>query len=432
LANTFNVRLPKSEFSEFYSRLQAWLEKSLPLHIHVLLSGKDHYRSPGPHNYKLLCGINWEENSCNALADLDKYAEGHFCFGVLPYDLKNDIEDLTSRNDSFYPPLGYLLRRPEILIKVGYDYVLSIESSTGFDAENIYQEILACPLPKMDALQHASVQFSSDITDEEYLGKVERIRDEIVEGNVYEISYCRNYFAQEKINPFRLFQSFASRNPTPYSAFIKSNDQYVVCGSMERFLCRNGDVVVSQPIKGTIHNSGHHNEAEKEALLSSEKERAENLMIVDLVRNDLSKSAMVGSVDVRELFGIYSYPNVHQMISTVEAQVSPSVGLEQLIRDTFPMGSMTGAPKLRAMQLIEELENFRRGTYSGSIGYIDQNGDFDWNVVIRSVIYDSTSNQVSIPVGSAITYDSVPKDELNECRVKVERIMDLVGAAVTD
>lgn len=432
MRDTFQQRLLKNEFSEFYSRLLVWLEAQQPLHIHLLLSGKDHDLSPGPHRYKLLCGINWEDEGCSSLSTLDAYAKGQFCFGVIPYDLKNEIEDLESKNKAFYPELGYLLRRPELLIKIGHDNSLLIECSGVLNPKSVYQEIRSAFLPEKEILPHSPLHFDSDITDEEYLRTVERIRDEIVEGNVYELSYCRNYFTQQKINPYNLFQSFANNNPTPYSAFVKSGHQYVMCGSMERFLCKQGTTVVSQPIKGTIHNSGQHHEAEKEALLSSEKERAENLMIVDLVRNDLSKSAVVGSVDVRELFGIYSYPNVHQMISTVEAEVPVRLGLEQLIRDSFPMGSMTGAPKLKAMELIEELENFRRGTYSGSIGYVDEDGDFDWNVVIRSVIYDDTNHLINIPVGSAITYDSVPKEELNECRVKVERIMDLVGGATID
>ena len=424
-----NVRLEKSEFPAFYNRLQAWLENSDALHIHLLVSGEDHELSPGPHQYKLLCGVNWNNDACETLSELDNYVEGNFCFGLLPYELKNDIENLESKNEAFYPAMGYLLRKPEVLLKLDHLGNLSVESLGMKDAKEIYEQILSSACTEPSTLLESKLNFDSDITDDQYLNNVERIRDEIVEGNVYELSYCRNYFTKQKINPFALFESFTQNNPTPYSAFIKSDDQYVVCGSMERFLCKLDQVLVSQPIKGTIHNSGHHQEAEKEALLSSEKERAENLMIVDLVRNDLSKSAVVGSVDVRELFGIYSYPNVHQMISTVEAQVPPGIGLEQLIRDSFPMGSMTGAPKLRAMQLIEELESFKRGTYSGSIGYVTEEGNFDWNVVIRSVIYDSSKELVNIPVGSAITYDSVPLEELNECRVKVERIMDLVGGA---
>ena len=202
--------------------------------------------------------------------------------------------------------------------------------------------------------------------------------------------------------------------------------------SMERFLCKTGQKVVSQPIKGTLKNSKSSLIDERDFLLNSEKERAENLMIVDLTRNDLNKSSQVKSVRVDELFGIYSFPTVHQMISTVSATMQPDVKFSQLLKDTFPMGSMTGAPKLRSMQLIDQFENFKRGIYSGAIGYVSKNGDFDFNVVIRTLLYDPTKGLASIPVGSAITYDSNPEDELNECYVKVEKLRKLLAGCLVD
>lgn len=431
MSNAFRTSLQGSAYQNFYVKLLQWIEAENPKHVHLLVSGKDHHLSPGPHQYRLLCGLNWKDAGCTDLKDVDEYAKGEFCFGVLPYELKNEVEDLSSLNKEYYPEMGYLLMQPEVLLSVRHDGSLSLESENQNPRE-LFEEIQGLELRQASLISESNTQFDSDISDAQYLENVERIRNEIEEGNVYELSYCRNFYSHQKTNPFALYKSFIQLNATPFSAFVKNGSQYVVCGSMERFLCKQGTKVISQPIKGTAHNSGNNAETEKAALLDSEKERAENLMIVDLVRNDLSKSAKVGSVTVPELFGIYSYPNVHQMISTVEAQASEHVTLSQYIKDAFPMGSMTGAPKLKAMQLIEELEQFKRGTYSGSIGYVDAHGNFDWNVVIRSVIYDAESHSLSIPVGSAITYDSIPEDELNECRVKVARIMDLVRAAAEE
>lgn len=429
MSRTFRISLDETALQCFHERLIQWIEAEAPLHVHLLLSGKDHQLSPGPHRYKLLCGLNWKEEGCTTLDGIDSYSKDSFCFGVLPYELKNNLEDLQSTNRAYYADTGYLLMKPEVLLRITHTGLCTVESTSYSRSEEVFKSISKFNLAETAPNNPQPTVFESDISDQQYLQNVERIRSEIADGNVYELSYCRNYHTRQKTNVFALFQSFVKQNATPYSAFIKNGKQYIVSGSMERFLCKEGSTVTSQPIKGTAYNSGFAHDMEREALLASEKERAENLMIVDLVRNDLSKSAIVGSVTVPELFGIYSYPNVHQMISTVQAKAPAGISLGQFVKDAFPMGSMTGAPKLKAMQLIEELEQFQRGIYSGAIGYIDAEGDFDWNVVIRTVIYDATSDALSIPVGSAITYDSVPEDELNECRVKVERIMNLVRAA---
>jgi para-aminobenzoate synthetase component 1 len=150
-------------------------------------------------------------------------------------------------------------------------------------------------------------------------------------------------------------------------------------------------------------------------------------MIVDLVRNDMSKCSEIGSVKVDELFGIYSYPSVHQMISTINSQLLSDVSFQDIVKSLFPMGSMTGAPKLSAMKIIDQLETFQRGAFSGSFGYIQPNGDFDFNVVIRTLFYNSKSNSINIPVGSAITIDSDPNQELNECNDKVNLLFELIN-----
>src|SRR5690606_8474955 len=194
---------------------------------------------------------------------------------------------------------------------------------------------------------------------------------------------------------------------------------------------KEGHKIISQPIKGTMRRGSNESEDNvlKDQLYHSEKERAENMMIVDLVRNDLARSAIPGSVKVDELFGIYTYPKVHQMVSTVSANAGSDVAFSEIIRNAFPMGSMTGAPKVSAMKLIEQFESSRRGLFSGAAGYITPNGDFDFNVVIRSILYEQKTKKISFQVGSAITYDAVPDQEYQECQLKAEAMRQVLTTA---
>ena len=204
------------------------------------------------------------------------------------------------------------------------------------------------------------------------------------------------------------------------------DDYSIFSGSPERFLKKVGSKLISEPIKGTAKRGLTKTEDEEliKSLVSDPKERAENVMIVDLVRNDLSKIATKNSVQVEELCQIYSFETVHQMISRISCDIKESASFTEIIKATFPMGSMTGVPKIRAMELIEEHESFKRGVYSGSIGYIKPNGDFDFNVVIRSLVYNRKNNYLSCSVGGAITIQSDPEKEYEECLIKVKRILD--------
>ena len=212
-------------------------------------------------------------------------------------------------------------------------------------------------------------------------------------------------------------------SPTPFSTFYKLNNQYLLCASPERFVKKDGDKIISQPIKGTAKRdltNKTRDEQLKQQLINSQKEKSENVMIVDLVRNDLSKIAARNSVQVDELFGIYSFPQVHQMISTVSATIKDEIDFADMLKASFPMGSMTGAPKYRVMQLIEEYEQTKRGIYSGSFGYITPQNDFDFNVVIRSIVYNEQTKYVSYQVGGAITHYSNAEDEYEECLLKAK------------
>ena len=208
-------------------------------------------------------------------------------------------------------------------------------------------------------------------------------------------------------------------------ADYKINEKYLLCASPERYINKQGSSIISQPIKGTIKRDLQDSKLDnqnKTELQNSQKDKSENVMVVDLVRNDLSKISTEGSVKVEELFGIYSFPQVHQMISTITGELKPLIGLNEILDATFPMGSMTGAPKKKVMQLIEEYEQSNRGIYSGCVGYINPQKDFDFNVVIRSIMYNEINQYLSYQVGGGITFYSDPEKEYEECLLKAEAI----------
>lgn len=348
-------------------------------------------------------------------------------YGYFTYDLKNETEALSSDNPSTisFDDLGFII--PETVIHIQDDY-LQIESfedpgHINNNIESFVNEIVT-DTPQILSLKSAT-------TKKQYIENVKSIKNSIVEGEFYELNYCIEYTCQANaFDPVRCYQKLNDISPMPFSGFMKLNDKYLICASPERFLKKEGDKIISQPIKGTIKRSFDKSEDEslKEQLLNSEKERAENLMIVDLVRNDLAKSSITGSVKVDELFGIYTFKKIHQMISTVSSTHDKKISTTDIIKNAFPMGSMTGAPKIRVMDEIEKLEDTRRGLYSGAMGYFTPNQNFDFNVVIRSIIFDEITGKISFHVGSAITNDSDPEYEFNECMLKAESIFEVLSS----
>ena len=347
--------------------------------------------------------------------------------GCLSYDLKNEIERLTSvREDHLGFPLAWFYQ-PVHLIDFAEG---SVTIGSLHNPEAIFQAIMVTPVafpgtqwPTLPAIQPRVLR-------SDYLRTVEAIRAHILAGDVYELNYCLEFFAERAaIDPWQTYERLRGISPTPFSVFQRLGPHYLLGASPERFLKKTGDQLVSQPIKGTIRRGVDAAEdgALKEQLRNDEKERAENMMIVDLVRNDLARSAITGSVRVEEMFGIYSFRQVHQMISTVSARLRPAVPFTEALRNAFPMGSMTGAPKVRAMELIEQYERTRRGLFSGAVGYVSPEGDFDFNVVIRSLLYHAESQYLSFQVGSAITYDSVPEREYEECLLKAYAMRKALG-----
>ena len=210
------------------------------------------------------------------------------------------------------------------------------------------------------------------------------------------------------------------------STLFKFKEINIISSSPERYISKRNNRVFSQPIKGTARRNPNEliDKQIRSLLTKNIKEKAENHMIVDLVRNDLSRISKKGKVKVTELSKLYSFKNVHQLISTIECEIDKNTLVSKIIESTFPMGSMTGAPKIKSMKLIDEFENVSRGIYSGSVGYFMPNGDFDFNVVIRSIIYDSNDQKLNLNIGSAITYNSKAENEYDECQLKAEAMIE--------
>lgn len=341
-------------------------------------------------------------------------------FGHLGFDLKTETEVVASGLPDRVGFDDIAFFQPEVLIQLVDDRLI-IE---GRNAEEIHREILEQNPVLLKVPNDLLIRQSTG--REEYLDIIENLRRHILRGDCYEINYCVEFFAEQaEIDPFSIYSKLSELSPNPFSALYRKGDQFLVCASPERFICKSGNTLVSQPIKGTakrIPGDEQLDQKSREHLMQSEKDRAENVMVVDLVRNDLSKLCLAGTVHVDELYGIYSFPQVHQMISTVSGELNPGVDLPDIISACFPMGSMTGAPKKRVLELIEQYERRSRGIFSGALGYVDPNGDFDFNVVIRSIMYNKRSQYLSFQAGSAITFNSNPEEEWEECLLKAEAI----------
>ncbi len=368
-------------------------------------------------------------SDAQAFATLQQGHDEHkdWLFGHLCYDLKNVLEPhLESRHPKQYhwPAMQFFVPEVICLIERG-SAILRIETLVG-DAAAIGAEIMTEDVTDTSSLP--KLFFQSRFSKEEYLQRIAALREHIRNGDCYEITFCNEAFAEGvSLNPQDVFRTLNSASPAPFAAFYQDGPRSMICASPERFIQKKGRVVRSQPIKGTARRSGNPLEDArlKNELRDSEKEQAENVMITDLVRNDLARSCKVGSIQVAELFGIYSFPQVHQIISTVSGLLSDAVPLTDAIRHAFPMGSMTGAPKHKVMQLIDRYEAARRELFSGSVGYISPDGDFDFNVVIRSLFYDAERQYLSYQTGGAVTWGSDAESEWEELRLKalgLERI----------
>lgn len=366
-----------------------------------------------------------------AFNDLSAYqkATNDWIFGYLTYDLKNDLEQLTSSNyDGLnVPDLQFFQPKKMICFNgetVEFKYLNMISDEIEADINSIETVNIQSLNPNN---QPNNLKIKLRIHKDAYFEKVNTMLAHIHRGDIYEANFCQEFYAENtSINPLETFQKLNRISQPPFAAFLKLNEHYLLSASPERYLQKHQNNIVSQPIKGTAKRSKNKemDAALKFELSQNEKERSENIMIVDLVRNDLSHTAKKGTVKVEELCKVYSFKQVHQIISTITSVLKEEIDYMEVFKTSFPMGSMTGAPKISAMQIIEDLEETKRGLYSGAVGYFTPENDFDFNVVIRSILYNEATKYVSYSVGSAITAKSDPQKEYEECLVKAKAMRE--------
>mgnify|MGYP005823517079 CR=1 FL=1 len=367
----------------------------------------------------------------NAFEKLKEYQTitKDYIFGYISYDVKNDVERISSHNFDGLDFADVYFFQPQKLFfikgnTVEFQYLKMVDDEIDVDFENIQnsiKEVLDCALT--DNEEENNIKIKLRIHKDEYHSKVHKVLEHIKRGDIYEANFCQEFYAENStINPLKVYNHLNEISTPPFATFLKMEHQYLLSASPERYIKKEGNKIISQPIKGTAKRLISKIDDAKIAsdLERDQKERAENVMIVDLVRNDLSKTAKIGSVKVEELCKVYSFKQVHQMISTVVSEIDEKTHPIDVLQSTFPMGSMTGAPKVSAMKIIENLEKTKRGLYSGTVGYFTPNGDFDFNVVIRSILYNEEKKYISYSVGGAITAKSIPEKEYEECLLKAK------------
>lgn len=397
------------------------------------LDNKGYQSSLNAHEFLLGCGettsVELTPGSSPELLDAFLDANrGHWIFGHFSYDFGESLHGIESKKPD---PVGFSSARlfvPAICLKGNASSISVAYSSPDFDAEAFLQEVFSAPA---HPVANPSYSLIPRINRDDYIEIIKKLQAHILRGDCYEINFCQEFSAiSAQVSPLSVYHGLTSTSPNPFSCFYKQDTSYLMCASPERFLAKRGQQLYSQPIKGTAKRfpgDREADEASRVALRGSKKELSENVMVVDLVRNDLSKICEKASVVVDELFGIYSYPQVHQMISTVSGVLKNGVPFSEILAATFPMGSMTGAPKMRVMELIERYEPSCRGLFSGAVGYFSPDGDFDFNVVIRSILYNENTQYLGYQVGGGITWYSKPEEEYEECMLKAEAIRKVLG-----
>ena len=391
-------------------------------HSMAVILDSNELRGWGNGSIEYLAGLDSLNTTSSGLSELKKFHQDKkdWLLGFITYDYKNQLEELSSRNENQMPLPELCFFQPRYLfIKDQQGFRLEYHSEAS--SEEIKKLMMRLQSQPTKPVALPIINFQPKVDADEYIKRVAQIQENIHRGDIYELNYCIEYFAAPApIDPAATWLRLVEASPTPFSAFVKYQQQYTMCAAPERDLLHTNGHLVSQPIKGTAARAADpETDAHNKAMLAaSEKERAENIMITDLVRNDLSRIAQQGSVKVEELCGLYGFRQVWQMITTITARLNGSRHWTDALATSFPMGSMTGAPKIKAMQLIDGYEETKRGIYSGAIGYITPTGDFDFNVVIRSLFFNESEQHLSFMVGSAITMGSKPEDEFKECQVK--------------
>lgn len=381
-------------------------------------------------NYDFLIGISTNQ-TCPRFQNLQSLesaiSEKPFAwrFGVFGYELKKQLnfKPFVSLPTAIEFPEMYFFEADIVIAKRKGSKWLSFE--IGY-SETIFEEIQNTN-PENYSISGFDA-FVSNFTQQSYQETIDKLRSHIKAGDSYEINLSQNFVATVSLtHPEALWEKMIAVSPTPFAGFAKWEHQYLLCASPERFLQLRSGRLLTQPIKGTIARGKDAKEDQQnsETLRNSEKERAENVMIVDLSRNDLYRSSEVNSVQVPHLFEVQRFPQVLHLVSTITGQKRKDLHPIHAIRNAFPPGSMTGAPKAKTCELISKYEMKQRGIYAGSFGYFAPGGDFDLNVVIRSLVYDAKTEVLSYHVGGAITWDSDPKAEFEETLLKAKGIAAL-------
>jgi para-aminobenzoate synthetase component 1 len=420
----------KQDVTTFKEKLVAWTANNQPS---ALLDSNDH-RTHG-HTWDMLAAAGslstLQAQSGNAFELLEQRINENpgWWFGYLGYDLKNELEKLESNQPNPLELADLFFFLPETVVGIR-DNRIMVDTTTE-DPQTILNEIIQTP--KVEEI-FQPVNLQPNMTKSAYLDKVEAIRAHIMAGDIYEANLCLALHAENvSLEPAAVFQRLNNLTRAPFAAYLRHQNCHLLCGSPERFLQKKGQTLLAQPIKGTRPRSGetHDDESLRQNLQNAVKDKAEHVMIVDLVRNDLAKVAETGSVEVTELMHVYAFRTVFQMISTIKAKLATDYNGFDALRSAFPMGSMTGAPKIRAMEIIEKLENTRRGIFSGALGYFSPEHDFDFNVVIRSIVYQADRKICIVQAGGAIVYDSMAEQEYEECQLKLKAMVDALNQKQT-
>ena len=419
------IRIFKTvDISEFKSNLLNWSQQFETL---IWLDSNNHNQQYNSFDCALAADefTSIKTDYYNAFEKLKEYQTltKDYIFGYLTYDVKNDVEQLSSSNFDglHFADLYFFQPKKLIFVKkeaIEFHYLKMIDD----EIESDFEEIKKVKAPKIEKI-NSDINIKLRIPQREYHSKIDEILAHIQRGDIYEVNFCQEFYAKNTtINPVEVYRHLNEISAPPFASFLKLDNKIALCASPERYIKKEGLKIISQPIKGTAKRVQSKLDDTQLAanLMQNEKERAENVMIVDLVRNDLSKTAKKGSVKVEELCKVYSFKQVHQLISTVVSEVKENTHPVDVIRDTFPMGSMTGAPKVAAMKIIEKFEESKRGLYSGTVGYFTPENDFNFNVIIRSILYNASKKYVSYSVGGAITAKSIPDKEYEECLLKAK------------
>jgi para-aminobenzoate synthetase component 1 len=429
-----SFKVPVENSNQLVEQLLSWSEKT---NYFALLHSNTDIFSPGTvsfNQYQWLAAVSAIKiitpRNPPVLDEVESSLQStrDWHFGYLSYDIKNEIEHLTSENPdkAKFPLLTFFIPRYVIsLNETGITIHFHTKHDDLTSANAWLNEVLHATPPSN---HHPEINLHPRFSKSAYTESVGHLKSHIARGDIYEVNFCQEFFSNNQmIEPTSYFQKLVTEHPAPFSAYLKLKGKYVMSASPERFLMKKGQKLISQPMKGTAPRGANDSEDVHimHFLKNDRKERAENMMITDLVRNDLSRICQRNSVSVEDLCGVYRFPRVHQMISTISGHLKPHIPFTEIVRKTFPMGSMTGAPKIKAMQLIDTYERTKRGVYSGTIGYVSPTGDFDFNVVIRTLLYNASTNYLSCSVGSAITALSNPIKEYDECLLKLNGLTNV-------